>query len=244
MSFGLTASPGGKGGGSTTGSLPFARSVRYRWKKFTPTSGEAPQLQPIPCQFGTQGVGKDGSKLLAVEFVLQQTHRTVDISTLANLVNAAAVTAGVIFAAVQIHHYRQRRRRDAMLELLRSFQSRDFTSALRRVNTLPDGADLRTIRDVLGPDGADDVFMLGLTWESLGVLLFRREVSLDLMDDLFSGAIIISWRKLHVFVEEDRRTTERNTVWEWFQWLAERMLEREKSVPPVPAHIAHRSWRS
>ena len=184
------------------------------------------------------------AKLLAAEFFRPQTYSTVDISTLANLVNAAAVTAGVIFAAVQIHHYRQRRRRDAMIELLRSFQSRDFTRALRRVNSLPDGADLQKIREILGPDGADDVFMLGLTWESLGVLLFRREVSLDLMDDLFSGAIIISWRKLHVFVEEDRRITERNTVWEWFQWLAERMLEREKSVPPVPAHIAHRSWRS
>ena len=167
----------------------------------------------------------------------------VDLSTLANLVNAVAVTAGVIFAAVQIRHYRQRRRRDAMLELLRSFQSRDFTTALRRVNALPDGANRKTILEVLGPDGEDDVFMLGLTWESLGVLLFRREVTLDLMDDLFSGALLISWRKLHVFVEEDRQTTERATVWEWFQWLAERMLEREKSSPPVPAHIAHRSWR-
>ena len=167
----------------------------------------------------------------------------MDLSTLANLVNAGAVTAGVIFAAVQIHHYRQRRRRDAMLELLRSFQSRDFTRALCRVNSLPDGADLNKIREVLGPDGAADVFMVGLTWESLGVLLFRREVTLDLMDDLFSGAIIISWRKLHVFVEEDRRATERDTVWEWFQWLAERMLEREKKAPPIPAQIAHRSWR-
>jgi hypothetical protein len=109
---------------------------------------------------------------------------------------------------------------------------------------LPDGADLRKIREILGTDGADDVFMVGLTWESLGVLLFRREVTLDFMDDLFSGAILISWRKLHVFVEEDRRATERNTVWEWCQRLAERMLEREKSVPPVPAQIAHRSWRA
>lgn len=39
----------------------------------------------------------------------------MDLSTLANLINAGAVTAGVIFAAVQIHHFRQRRRRDAML---------------------------------------------------------------------------------------------------------------------------------
>jgi hypothetical protein len=183
-------------------------------------------------------------KLLAVEFAIPQAESAMDLSTLANLINAIAVTAGVIFAGVQIRHYRQRRRRDDMLELVRSFQSQAFTRALRRVNSLPDGADRQTICEALGPDGEDDVFLLGLTWESLGLLLFRREVTLELMDDFFSGAISISWRKLHVFVEEDRRTTGRDTVWEWFQWLAERMLEREKSVPSVPAHIAHRSWRS
>jgi hypothetical protein len=166
----------------------------------------------------------------------------VDLSTIANLVNAVAVSAGVIFAAVQIRHYRQRRRRDVMLELVRSFQSPGFTSALRRINSLPDGADLATIREVLGQDGPDNVFLVGLTWESLGVLLFRHEITLDLMDDFFSGAIAISWRKLHVFVEEDRRTMQRDTVWEWFQWLAERMIEREQRAAPVPAHIAHRVW--
>jgi hypothetical protein len=42
----------------------------------------------------------------------------MDIATLANLINAIAVTAGVIFAAAQISYYRQRRRREAMLELV------------------------------------------------------------------------------------------------------------------------------
>ena len=77
----------------------------------------------------------------------------MDISTLANLVNAIAVTAGVIFAAVQIRHYRQRQRRDAMLELVRSFQNPAFASALRRINSLPDGANREKIRELLGPMG-------------------------------------------------------------------------------------------
>ena len=47
----------------------------------------------------------------------------MDISNIANLINAIAVTAGVIFAAVQIRQYQRRRQRDAMLELVRSFQS-------------------------------------------------------------------------------------------------------------------------
>jgi hypothetical protein len=167
----------------------------------------------------------------------------MDISTIANLLNALAVTAGVIFAAAQIKDYRRQRRRDAMLELVRSFQSPPFTRALHRINSLPDGADRQKIREVLGDEGEDDVFLVGLTWESLGVLAFRREVTLDLMADFFSGAIVISWRKLHVFVEEDRRSLKRETVWEWFQWLAERMIEREKKTPPNPAHIAHRDWK-
>jgi len=168
---------------------------------------------------------------------------SMDISTLANLINAIAVTAGVIFAAVQIRQYRQRRQRDAMLELVRSFQSPAFTAAYRRVLSLPDGADAAKIREVLGPDGEDPVYLVSLTWESLGVLVYRRQVTLDLVDDFFSGPLVISWRKLKVYSEEWRRTLNRETGNEWFHWLAERMLEREKTVPPIPAYVAHRHWR-
>jgi hypothetical protein len=167
----------------------------------------------------------------------------MDISNVANLINAFAVTAGVIFAAVQIRQYQRRRKRDAMLELVRSFQSPAFTAALRRVLSLPDGADTAKIREVLGPDGEDAVYLVSLTWESLGVLVFRREVTLDLVDDFFSGPLVLSWQKLKVYSDEWRRDLNRETGNEWFHWLAERMLEREKASPPVPAYIGHRNWR-
>src|SRR5438876_8752975 len=167
----------------------------------------------------------------------------MDLSTLANLINAFAVTGALIFAAAQISYYRQRRRREAMLELVRSFQSPAFTSALRRVLSLPDGADTQKIREVLGPDGEDAVYLVALTWESLGVLVFRREVTLDLVDDFFSGPISVSWRKLSRYVFEQRAMLDRETAFEWFQWLAERMIDREKQTPPIPAHIAHREWK-
>ena len=155
----------------------------------------------------------------AFSLVVLPIHVEMDISTLANLINAIAVTAGVIFAATQIRYYRQRRRRDAMLELVRSFQSPAFTSALRRVLSLPDGADAQKIREVLGPDGEDAVYLVALTWESIGVLLFRRELTLDLIDDFFSGPIVLSWRKLRVYSDEWRRTLDRETFSEWFHWL-------------------------
>ena len=167
----------------------------------------------------------------------------MDIATIANLINALAVTAGLIFAGAQVRYYRQRRQREAMLELVRSFQSPAFTSALRRVMSLPDGANAAKIREVLGPDGEDAVYLVSLTWESIGLLLYRRELTLDLIDDFFSGPILLSWQKLRVYGEEWRQTLNRETGSEWFHWLAERMMERERSSPPVPAYIAHRSWQ-
>jgi hypothetical protein len=168
----------------------------------------------------------------------------MDVSTIANLINALAVTAGVIFAAAQIRHYRQRRRRDAMLELVRSFQSPSFASAFERVISLPDGATKAQVSELLGVDGEVATHVVGLNWESLGVIVFRREVTLDLVDDFFSGPILLSWRKLSRYVSEQRAILDRETAFEWFQWLAERMMEREKQTPPVPAYIAHREWKN
>src|SRR5205807_6520406 len=115
----------------------------------------------------------------------------MDISTLANLINAIAVTAGVIFAAVQINHYRRRRRRDAMLNLVQSFQSPTFARGLRRIIELPDGANVEEIRRTLGAEGEELVVHVTATWETIGGVLFHGELSIDIIDDFFSGPILI-----------------------------------------------------
>jgi hypothetical protein len=166
----------------------------------------------------------------------------MDVSTIANLINALAVTAGVIFAAAQIRDYRRQRHRDSMSALVRSFQTPSFAHSLRRVSSLPDNVQREQITGLLGPDGEDHVYALLTSWEALGILLYRREVTIDLVDDFFSGPIVVSWRKLSHYIAELRKDAQRDTYFEWVQWLAERMMEREKQIPPVPAHVAHRDW--
>ncbi len=80
------------------------------------------------------------------------------------------------------------------------------------------------------------------TWESLGIMVFHGEVDLALVDDFYSGSIVHSWAKLRRLVEEVRAESSRQTRWEWFQWLAPRMLERESRRAPVPAYEAHVRW--
>ena len=167
----------------------------------------------------------------------------MDLSTLANLINAIAVTAGVIFAAIQIREYRQSRQRDSMAALVRSFQTPSFSHALRRVSSLPDKVAREQITSLLGPDGEDHIYSLLTSWEALAILLYHKEVTLDLVDDFFSGPIIVTWQKLSRYIEETRVEANRETYFEWVQWLAERMLERESKTPAVPAHIAHKDWK-
>ena len=107
----------------------------------------------------------------------------MDLSTLANLINAIAVTAGVIFAVVQIRDYRGQRHRDSMSALVRSFQTPSFAHSLRRVSSLPDNVAREQIPALLGPDGEDHVYALLTSWEALGILLYRKEVTIDLIDD-------------------------------------------------------------
>src|SRR5438477_12531918 len=117
----------------------------------------------------------------------------MDISTLANLINAVAVTAGVIFAATQIRDYRRQRKRDSMLALVRSFQSPAFAKGLRRVIELPDDASAEEIRERLGREGEDLMVHVTARCETIGGLLVHGERTIDVGDSLFSGPMRIPW---------------------------------------------------
>lgn len=158
------------------------------------------------------------------------------------LVETLAVVFALGFGLLQLRQYRSDRNREAALELLKSFQTPEFAKALHIVYELPDGLNKTEIETSAGED-FHLVYALMTTWESLGILVHRGEMSLDLVDDFFSGPITVSWRKLRGHVFGEREALGRETVEEWFQWLAERFAERESDAPPVPAHIAHRDWQ-
>jgi len=157
-------------------------------------------------------------------------------------IEAFAVVIAVGFGMVQVRQYRRDKRREAAMELLHSFQTPSFARALNIVYAMPDGLSKGEIEEFAGDD-FHLVYAMTTTWESLGVLVHRGEIDLQLIDDFFSGPIRISWRKLEGHVTGERKETGRQTINEWFQWLNERLEEAESKEAPVPAHIAHREWQ-
>ena len=165
----------------------------------------------------------------------------MDLVGIAEIVSAVAVVFGFGFAVSEVKRYRERRARESALALVNSYRSLEFASAIMLIVYLEEGLTRGELERRLGAD-MSLVALLMTTWESLGILVHRREVSLDLVDDFFSGPIILSWKKLEVLVRETRGQNNRETYFEWFQWLAERIRDRESAAEPVPAHIEHRSW--
>lgn len=166
----------------------------------------------------------------------------MSIEVISQIVETFAVVVGVGFAIIQIKQYKLNKRREAALVLLHSFQTPSFAKALNLVYKLPDGLSKKQIEDQLGDD-FHLVYALMTTWESLGILVFRGEIDLDMIDDFFSGPLIISWNKLKGHIIEERSLLGRDTIEEWFQWLMERLLEQESKEPAIPAYIAHKKWK-
>jgi len=79
-------------------------------------------------------------------------------------------------------------------------------------------------------------------FESMGPLIARGHLSLDYYADFYRGATILCWRKLQPYVEEQRANGFSN-LFEWFQWLAERLEARSPSLN-ASAHVQFAEWKS
>lgn len=165
----------------------------------------------------------------------------MDLLTAARVVSAFAVVVGIVLGVVQLRQYNERKRRETMLELVHSFQSPALCTALDLLFRMPDGLSRREVEAFAGDDRTS-ILLLITTWESLGVLVHRAEIDLELIDDFFSGSIAVTWRKVGPYIEQVRREERRETFGEWCQWLAERMADREREEAPIPAYVEHREW--
>ncbi|MBC8334423.1 MAG: DUF4760 domain-containing protein [Anaerolineales bacterium] len=166
----------------------------------------------------------------------------MDLSLIFQIISNASIIVGILFGLLNLRNFRAMRKRESTILMLNSFQTSEFVRGLLLILNLPDDIDNQYI-DNLPKDEYIAIYMVVGTWERLGILVYRREVDLDLFDDAYSGPVIQSWQKLESYIRDFRARLDRDTAFEWFQWLAERMKEREEDEQPIPAYEAYRDWK-
>jgi hypothetical protein len=166
----------------------------------------------------------------------------MNLPLILQLIATGIMIIGIVFGIQNIRQYQASRKRESANMMLNSFQTSEFIRGLLAVFDLPEQAGKAHL-DSLPQDEFLAIYMVMGTWERMGVLVFRRELELGMVEDAYSGPILQSWHKLEQYVREFRAHIQRDTAFEWFQWLAERMAERETTAEAVPAYLAHRDWK-
>ena len=111
-----------------------------------------------------------------------------------------------------------------------------WTSGLNQLYRIPADATAEQI-DELGPELTDAIEQVGIRVETIGYMVWRGIVDIAMVDDLFGGIVIFWWSRIKPFAERDRERTSNPKSYEWFQWLAERLTERRRNQPAIPAYL-------
>ena len=158
----------------------------------------------------------------------------VDIQTISIGVASASVVAGVIYYVFQLRHQNKTRQTDLVMRLYATFSSNDFQDAWAKVRA--EANDFESLDDIYDFDrkvGLREVNQVCLFFEGIGILLRRKLVDTEMIEDLFGGAIARAWEKMKAGVTKARRQLNDPTIYYYFEYLYNEMKKRELKLQPT-----------
>ena len=167
----------------------------------------------------------------------------MDLETLANLSQIAGtvtILGGAVFGLMQLREFRIQRRDAIAAELMRGFMSPELSNAIVLIRALPDGVSAEELR-ARGPEVEYAAVLINMTFETMGLLVYRRIAPFPLVLELAGGIVVVSWRKLGAWMQQVRVEQAQPSWAEWFQWLAQQCEQRKSLV--APAHERCRDWQ-
>ena len=149
----------------------------------------------------------------------------LDIPSISAVVAAAGVIVGVTLAYLEVRALVKARQTDVVMGLYSTFDSNEWLEAFNKVIH----TEYKDYSDVV-KRAFLDVHKVGIFFEGIGVLLLRKLVDVNLVDDLFSGVIKIAWEKMKAVIEDYRKQEDYPHAYEWFEYLYNEMQKREQGL--------------
>ena len=154
------------------------------------------------------------------------------ISLIANISLALSFVIGLIFGIAQVKAAARDRRERLTLETLRALQTREFVELMNFINS----KRFPTTREEANAlASTDNILMVEFLqkMESLGILVAEGLIDIELVDKSLGTYVTQTWKKYEKFIIPIRN--ERDPyLSEYYQWLSDRMEERQAAAPRVP----------
>lgn len=95
----------------------------------------------------------------------------------------------------------------------------------------------------MDPEMERSLWDVGTRLETVGYMVFRRIVKLDMVDDLVGGVTLVFWSSAKAWAERLRIQTGNPKSFERCEWLAKRITERRVKLGHEAASVRHAAWQ-
>ncbi len=150
----------------------------------------------------------------------------VDIQTVSIAVASAGVFLAAMYYIFQIRHQTRMRQTDLVMRLYSEFRSLEFQKIWQEVMKR-EATDYNVHSHEYGTAG---FLSVGIFFEGIGILLRRKLIDVELVDDMFTSPIKLTWEKVKDVTLEARRVRNQPEIFEWFEYLYDEMKKREQKL--------------
>lgn len=157
------------------------------------------------------------------------------------LLTLIAVIVGLSFAAIELRQLRNAQEAQTVLQLADTIKSDEYIFGTEVVQALPYDLTAEQLDDRMSVEDQRLLSQLTLTYEALGVMVYRGDVSIFWVNELFRMMVLQTWDKTSPIAYKYREETGYGGYNEWLQWLAERLREIDPEQN-VPAYEAYKDW--
>ncbi len=173
----------------------------------------------------------------------------VDLQTIGILMTGVSVTVAAIYYmfTLRINMRTQQlatrsqeqtletRQAQLFMQLYRIYESKDFLKDYTDLWNY-DYSDIedwmRKYHPLKNPEAYASFMRLGRFYEGVGIMVEKRLISMDLVSELMSEAILFNWDRLKVYAYGQRELT-RMPIWSHFENLANEVKARQPEAMPM-----------
>jgi len=153
---------------------------------------------------------------------------------IAEIIGACSIITGLVVGWIQIRHLRRQQRDAVAINLAQTFYSPELAQSIALIQPLPDDISLQQMRE-LGEDHMAAALMICTSFETMGLLAYKRIAPMDLVLDLAGGIVSVMSVKLRRWSEDIRVEQNQPSFAEWFEWLGDEAGRAKAGEEP--AHL-------
>jgi hypothetical protein len=165
----------------------------------------------------------------------------VDWGQVTNIVSVSGILLGVFFGLRQLRDIVKSRNTDLFVDLYNQLTSKDFQRMYNDIMYNYKWEDYEDWLRKYGPDADPEAWAnfnsVGYFFDGIGVLVHKKLIDIQLVDDLMSSAVIWLWEKTGPIIKERRLRRNRPQIWEWVEYLYYRIKEND-GIAPIEKSIS------